>query len=84
MEDIETKILEHKSKIKKLNDQLNKLKDKNDFIILNIQIKGKQDIIIALLELLNKHKTNNKLEIKNNLENEIIEETGVNNTRIRG
>ena len=34
MEDIETKLLEHKNNIKKLNDQLTSLKDKNDLITL--------------------------------------------------
>ncbi len=67
MEDIEAKILEHKNNIKKLNDQLTSLKDKNELTILNIQIKAEQDIIIALLELLNKNKNNNKLKIKTNM-----------------
>ena len=79
MEDIEATILEHKNNIKKLNEQLTSLKDKNELTILNIQIKAEQDIIIALLELLNKNKNNNKYEIKTNLEKENVEENELMN-----
>jgi len=41
---------------------------------LNIQIKAEQDIIITLLELLNKNKNYTKPEIKNKLEKEISNE----------
>ena len=81
MEDIEATILEHKNNIKKLNEQLTSLKDKNELTILNIQIKAEQDIIIALLELLNKNKNNNKHEIKTNLEKENVEENELMNDR---
>ena len=81
MEDIEATILEHKNNIKKLNEQLTSLKDKNELTILNIQIKAEQDIIFALLELLNKNKNNNKYEIKTNLEKENVEENELMNDR---
>ena len=81
MEDIEATILEHKNNIKKLNEQLTSLKDKNELTILNIQIKAEQDIIIALLELLNKNKNNNKHEIKTNLEKENVEVNELKNDR---
>ena len=71
MEDIENKIEEHKNKIKILNEKIGQTKDINEQLILNIQIKAEQDIIITLLEIKNKNDFNQKEikeEIKENIE----------------
>lgn len=46
------KILEHKEKINKLNEKLCLTEDKIEQLIINIEIKAEQNIIITLLELL--------------------------------
>ena len=48
---------------------------------MNIQTKAEQDIIITLLELLNKNQNNNNPEIKNKLEKEIKDEKELMNDR---
>ena len=55
MEDIEKKIEEHKNNIKILIGKLIQTKDIKEQLILNIQIKAEQDIIITLLEIKNRN-----------------------------